>query len=132
MSMNSFLRSPYFQFNIAFAGVILLILGYSGLFSANGLSYPIHSAHPNQELISTGLSRAFSEIVRFNFQQARAYNPYSISLFLFFFSQFLIRMLTSIILFSKRFSQKLVLISDILISVLLFLCTFGKFIVDQL
>lgn len=129
--MNSFARSPYFQFNITFAGIILLIIGYSGLFSPHGLPYPIHSAYPDQQLISTGLSRAFSEIVRFHFQQARAYNPYSISLFLFFFIQFLLRILTSIILFSKRFSQKLVLISDILISVLLFLCTFGKFIVDQ-
>jgi len=130
--MHAFVRSPYFQFNIAFAGIILLIIGYSGLFSAHGLPFPIHSAHSEQQLISTGLSRAFSEIVRLNFQQAKIYNPYSLGLFLFFFAELILRILISLILFSKRFSQKLVLFSDVLISLLLFLCTFGVFIVDQI
>ena len=49
---------------------------YSGIFSSAN-PHPIKSYHTEQ-VISTGLSRAFSEIVRLNFIQAKHFNPYSI------------------------------------------------------
>ncbi len=103
---------------------------YSGIFSAQN-PHPIHSAYQNQ-VISTGLSRAFSEIVRFNFSSAINYNPYSIRLFSFFAIQGLMRLFISILLFRNIFSKNLILFADILLSVLLFLWSFGSFIMDQI
>ncbi len=102
---------------------------YSGIFSAEN-PHPIHSAYKTT-VISTGLSRAFSEIVRFNFNAALSYNPYSLKLSTFFAIQGLMRIIFSILLFRNMFSKNLILFTDILLSVLLFLWSFGHFIIDQ-
>lgn len=128
--MHKIKNNPYIIVNILFAGVVLLVIAYSGIFSANGIEYPIKSFY-NQPLLSTGLSRAFSEIVRFNFTKALYYNPYSISIFLFFFVQLILRVFISYLLLSTPISKKLLVYSDVLVSVLLFLWTFSKFIINQ-
>jgi len=87
-------NKPYQIINIIFAGIIILLFIYSGIFSVRKENHPIPS---NSELIfgkktpSTGLSRAFSEIVRFDFKSAKRYNPHSIKIFIFFFVQFFLR-----------------------------------------
>jgi predicted neutral ceramidase superfamily lipid hydrolase len=106
------------------------MLVYSGIFSASGLTHPIKSA-TTEPTISTGMSRAFSEIVRGHFSQALQYNPYSITIFIFFFSQLVMRLICTILLLSSYISEKLLIIADILLSVLLFLLTFYEFISDQ-
>jgi hypothetical protein len=85
----------------------------------------------NEPVVSTGLSRAFSEIVRGNWQQALSYNAYSLRIFIFFAAQLILRLLFSFLLFRKMFSENTLLFSDILISVLLFLWAFAAFIVAQ-
>lgn len=123
-------KNPYLIFNLINAGIIVLIILYSGIFSASGISHPIKSQYTHQ-VVSTGLSRAFSEIVRLNFDIARAFNPYSIKIFLFFFIQLFMRIGISIMLLSRHISEKVLVYSDILISVLLFLWAFSKFILQQ-
>lgn len=120
----------YLKINLIFAGIIVALLVYSGVFHTN-TSYPIHSMY-KQNVISTGMSRAFSEIVRFHFDKAKAYNPYAISIFLFFFCQLFLRIISSIFLLKGKISKNNLLFADIFISILLFLYSFGRFIGDQI
>lgn len=120
----------YLKINAIIAGVIVLMLLYSGIFSADGWTHPIPSMY-NQTVVSTGLSRAFSEIVRGNWQQALSFNAYSLRIFSFFIGQLFLRLLFSLLLFRKMFSENTLLFSDILISVLLFLWAFTEFVIAQ-
>lgn len=120
----------YIKINVTFIILILIMLMYSAIFS-DKKAYPIKSMY-EQNIISTGLSRAFSEIVRFNFEKAKKYNVYSIKIFMFFFSQLFLRIICTIFLLKSKFSKNYILFTDILISILLFLCGFGTFIGDQI
>ena len=120
----------YLLFNILIVGVTLVIIGYSFLFSPALNNYPIHSLcdkyHvPQQRCVSKGLSRAFSYIVRFEFDKAEKMNKFAPRIFLFFFVQMLMRIF--LILFNNRINKKIVL-TDIVASVLLFIWAFGSFI----
>jgi hypothetical protein len=81
--------------NLIFAGIIVAILAYSFFFGTDGRKYPIPS---NSKIltaeitISTGLSRSFTAIMHFRFAEAKAYNPYGIRVFLFFFIQLFMRL----------------------------------------
>ncbi|PLX13506.1 MAG: hypothetical protein C0597_11600, partial [Marinilabiliales bacterium] len=76
-NLDSFLSEPYHIINSIFAGIIMLIFIYSGIFSAEKNNHPIKSScaeiqgHPCK---SEGLSRSFSEIVRLRFDTAKFYN----------------------------------------------------------
>jgi hypothetical protein len=129
--IDSIHESPYLQVNALIAGIIILIMIYSGIFSASGIPYPIKSYY-STPVASTGLSRAFSEIVRGNIQKAVELNPYSIKIFSFFFLQFPLRILISVLLLSKRISSMQLIFIDVLVSVLLFLWAFYSFIFFQL
>jgi hypothetical protein len=124
-------EDEYLIINLIVAGIILVMLIYSGIFSDSGIPHPIKSLS-SEPVISTGLSRAFSEIVRLNFYKALEFNPYSIHIFLFFFIQLLLRIFISFLLLSTSISKKLLLFTDILTSVLLFLLSFFHFISAQL
>ena len=126
---QSFVKQ-YITINAIFAFFIIIIFLYSLVFSPESLNYPIHSQASNTS-VSTGLSRAFSEIVRFNFAEAKVLNKYSLSIFLFFFIQLFLRIVVSILLLSTKKNKKLLLLTDILITVLLFLQSFWKFIFAQ-
>ncbi len=108
--------------NIIFAGIFGLVFIYSGVFSSEKNNYPIHSACVMKPCKSTGLSRAFSEIVRLNFDKARKFNENSISVFLFFFLQFFTRIIL-LFLIKKLPAQKIIL-SDIVFSIALYLICF--------
>jgi len=103
---------------------------YSGIFSAERNNHPIPSIYTGiteEESPSAGLSRAFSEIVRFNFKSAREYNPYGIRIFLFFAVQFFMRITGSIITVYQPLTKSQVL-SDAAISSLLFIICFFPFL----
>lgn len=119
-------NKPYQIINIIFAGIIILLFIYSGIFSARKENHPIPS---NSGLVfgkktpSTGLSRAFSEIVRFNFKNAKRYNPHSIMVFMFFFIQFFLRIgffWLSLNMKKKKLNQLIVLDSSFSIVLLLY------------
>jgi hypothetical protein len=85
---------PYRLINLIFAGIILAIFLYSGIFNPDRGNHPIPSAHyqiTGEVSSSTGLSRGFSAVIRFQFNKARNFNVYSVRLFVFFVIQLLMR-----------------------------------------
>lgn len=121
------LREPYYIINISFAGIIMLIFIYSGIFSAEKNNHPIPSncaqieGHPCK---SEGLSRSFSEIVRFRFESAKSYNKYGLRIFSFFFIQFSLRIVVSLVFYYQIIKQNRLIILDSIISAGLYLYCF--------
>jgi len=114
----------YKLINLLFAGIFGMVFLYSGIFSAQKNNHPIPSACIVKPCASTGLSRGFSEIVRFNFTSAKKYNKNAIPVFLFFLIQFSLRIIIVFIL--KKLDAKKILYSDIFISsILYFYCFYG-------
>ena len=111
----------------------MLIIIYSGIFSAEKQNHPIPSIHTRltgQPTMSTGMSRAFSEIVRGHILKAKEYNPYCIRIFLFFAIQFLLRITITIALNLKLLKYNTIRVADISLSILLFLVCFKDFILN--
>ncbi|WP_371414654.1 DUF2752 domain-containing protein [Flavobacterium sp. 140616W15] len=76
---------------------------------------------------SRGLTRAFSQILNFNFKQAIAYNAYSLKIFLFFLIQLLARLVINKTINFSNF--KLVLTFDIICSSIFFVFSFYNLVV---
>ncbi len=128
---GSFFQEPYHIINLCFAGIIILIFIYSGIFSAEKDNHPIKSTCEiltGQPCESTGLSRSFSEIVRFKFESAKSYNKYGIKVFLFFLIQLFIRLIVSITYYKKTLQTNLLIIFDSIIAIGLYLYCFGGII----
>lgn len=124
-------KEPYHIINLCFAGIIIMIFIYSGIFSAEKENYPIKSACKTitgEPCKSTGLSRSFSEIVRFKFESAKSYNKFGIKIFLFFLIQLFLRIITSISLRYKLLRQKQLVIADSIVSFGLYLFCFWEMI----
>lgn len=118
-----FSKEPYHSINLSFAGIIILIFIYSGIFSAEKNNHPIKSACANVDghpCKSEGLSRSFSEIVRFKFESAKSYNKFGLQIFSFFLVQLFLRISTSILIYNKIISQNKLVILDSIISVCLY------------
>ncbi len=116
----------YLKINLIFAGIIIAIIIYSGIFSEKN-EHPVKCVHFEQTGIkckTCGISRSFSEIVRFNFNKAKEFNPNGIPVFLFFFVQLVLRIIISFILLKTKIKQNNIMIADIIISVILFIVTF--------
>ena len=127
MIFKTFLTKPYFQINLIFAGILMMIFLYSGIFSASHNNYPIPSNYTKltgKKTVSTGLSRCFSEIIRGRLKSAKEYNPYGIGIFLFFLIQLLIRI--SLLIFYSKLNkyEHIVIIADSILSVVLFILFF--------
>ncbi|WP_366047128.1 DUF2752 domain-containing protein [Flavobacterium sp.] len=75
---------------------------------------------------SRGLTRAFSQILRFHFREAIVYNPFSIKIFSFFLFQLVARFFINCIISFPIFKK--VLIFDISLSVISFLFCFYNLI----
>lgn len=120
-------RKAYKIINYSFAGILLVIMLYSGIFSVNS-NYPITCVHvqiTGETCPSCGFSRAFSELVRLNFSKAKEINPYALGVFLFYAIQLLMRLSINFF-FIKKIRLKAIILSDVLISVLLFLAGFNQ------
>ena len=126
--MKKFFSESYIAVNLILAGIIVLIVLYSGIFSAQKDNHPIPSGCIKQPCASTGISRSFSEIVRFRFESANRFNSNGIPVFLFFFSQLWLRILFSwlYLKFSKR--QKTIILTDSVFSAIIFAIAFRNFI----
>ncbi|HUW05104.1 MAG TPA: hypothetical protein VMW01_02485 [Williamwhitmania sp.] len=128
-SLREAIRDPYIQINLIFAGVVVAMLIYSGIFTGQG-GHPIPSFY---EMItgttspSSGLSRAFSELVRFNVVKARALNSHAVSLFLFFVVELLLRIVFSAVVCVKHNHEKIIVSLDIVQLVLYFSIAFFPF-----
>ena len=132
MIKSSFrLNESYLIINLIFVVIIGLIIAYSAVFSAEKNNYIIKSACveiADKPCKSIGLSRSFSEIVRFRFASAEKYNPNGIKLFLFFILQMIFRIIFSAFFVKFNSYKNLIISIDIILSILLFLLTFADFL----
>lgn len=136
--VNSFFReyksglvnTPYLKINLVFAGVIMLILAYSGIFSPDRNNYPlvcIHEKITGQPCFSCGLSHSFSLIVRGRIAEAYNWNQYGMRVFLFFFSQLVLRILFSVYYTNFKAYRRQLVLYDIAGSVIIFGIAFWPF-----
>jgi hypothetical protein len=121
---------PYIKINIVFAGVILLVLAYSGIFSPDKNNYPvvcIHEKLTGQPCFSCGLSHSFSLIVRGRIDEAFKWNLYGMRVFIFFVSQLFMRISFTIIYLKNEDHGNWLIRYDIAGSVLIFAIAFYPF-----
>jgi hypothetical protein len=121
---------PYLIINIIFAGVILLVLAYSGIFSPDKNNYPvtcIHEKLTGLPCFSCGLSHSFSLIVRGRIDEAYQWNIYGMRILLFFVSQLLMRMVFSVIYYKNEHNRNSLIVYDIVASFLIFAIAFYPF-----
>lgn len=122
----------YFVINLVFALIILLIFLYSALHNAENSNYPIISSIQllsGETTISSGLSRSFSELIRFRFSSARSYNPHGLRIFIYFVVQFVLRISFLIQIIRKMFvHSRILIITDSVQAVVLFLFCFWPFL----
>lgn len=123
-------RDPYLLINIIFAGVILLILAYSGIFSPEKDNYPVTCVHEKltgEPCISCGLSHSFSLIVRGRIGEAYQWNAFGMRVFLFFISQLFMRVVFLLISLRHPDIRKQLIIYDCVVSGIIFLISFWPF-----
>jgi len=116
---------PYPKINLIFAGIIVCVFIYSGIFSPEKANHPIPSGYrllTGESTKSSGLSRAFSAIMQLEFDKALIYNEESLKVFSFFIVQLFFRLLFTLIY--ARWKNRKVVTADISLSVLLFICCF--------
>jgi len=122
-------KTCYHTINISFAGIILGILLYSLLFSAE--NHPIPALLTQLTGIippSKGLSAGFSELVRGHIQNALILNPYSLRIFSFFIIQLLTRGLVSIAIEGEWIRASRIVLIDSVYSAALFAICFAPLI----
>ena len=130
---TSLRNEPYIFINIFFAGVILLIIAYSGIFSPDKDNYPvvcIHQKLTGQPCFSCGLSHSFSLIVRGRINEAYQWNIYGMRVFLFFASQLILRIVFSIFYLKFTDTRKQLILVDCIGSGIIFLFAFWPFIAN--
>jgi hypothetical protein len=126
-------NEPYLIINLILAGVILLIMAYSGIFSPDKNDYPvvcIHEKLTGEPCTSCGLSHSFSLILRGRIDEAWKWNENGMRVFLFFVSQFFLRIFFSRFYVKFPDSRKQLILFDITGSSLIFLIAFIPFIVS--
>ena len=128
--MKSVWREPYIICNLIFAGVLAAMLAYFGIFSSDG-AYPVH-ALASGPLASTGLQRALSELVRGHADVALQFNPYSVGIFAFIVLQLVMRIAFSAVFIFCADKRHLLILTDAIISTLLFLCAFAPMAIRQM
>jgi hypothetical protein len=126
-----FRDDPYLIINIFFAGVILLIMAYSGFFSPDKNNYPVFCLHEKltgEPCFSCGLSHSFSLIVRGRIDEAYQWNIYGMRVFIFFASQLILRIVFSIFYLRYPETRKQLILVDCIGSGIIFLIAFWPFI----
>ena len=121
---------PYLIVNLVFAGVILTIMVYSGIFSPDKNNYPvicIHEKLTGLPCFSCGLSHSFSLIIRGRIEEAYQWNIYGMRVFVFFALQLLMRIVFSLIYNKYENIRKYLIRYDIAGSVLIFAIAFYPF-----
>lgn len=125
-------NDPYLIINIVLAGVILLIMLYSGIFSPDKDNFPvvcIHEQLTGEPCASCGLSHSFSLILRGRFEEAYQWNGNGMRVFIFFVAQLFMRILFSRFYIKNTGSRRQLILLDICGSIVIFLIAFMPFIV---
>lgn len=124
-------QKAYIAVNAVLAGVILLIMGYSGFYSPDENRYPvpcIHEKITGEPCPSCGLSHAFSLIVRGRIDEALQWNSASLAVFVFFFSQLIMRVALGVRCFVSGKGLKKIVTADSIISAVMALAAFYPFL----
>lgn len=124
-------EEPYILINIVFAGVILLMMFYSVIFSPDKNTYPvacIHEKITGQPCESCGLSHSFSLILRGRISEAYEWNHNGMRVFIFFFAQLIMRVRFSIEYMKSSRNRSQLILMDSAGSFLMFLLAFMPFI----
>jgi len=115
--------------NAIFIIVILLIITFSFFYpNYKGFSAFLQQPGGNREIISEGLTRSFSSIVRLDFETANRFNPFGIRIFLFFIIQLIMRISFSVIVKKEFIAVWIIAVADSLFSTALMLYCFAPFI----
>jgi len=128
-----FSKEPYLLINIIFAGVIMLVIAYSGIFSPEKDNYPvtcIHEKLTGLPCVSCGLSHSFSLIVRGRMEEAYQWNRYGMRIFLFFAAQLILRIAFSIFYMKYPDTRKQLIVVDCIGSGIIFFVAFWPFLVS--
>jgi hypothetical protein len=123
-------KEPYILINLVFAGVIVLVFIYSGIFSPDKDNYPIiciHEKITGLPCFSCGLSHSFSLILRGRIDEAYQWNIYGLRVFLFFLAQLAMRITFSINYISDKSHRRELILYDIAGSIIIFLVAFYPF-----
>lgn len=128
--MRNAWREPYIICNLIFAVVLAAVLAYFGIFSSDA-DYPVHALVPGT-LTSTGLQRALSELMRGNLDAALQFNRYSVGIFTFFVVQLVMRLSLGAIYIFCADKRRPLILTDAIISTLLFLCAFAPMAIRQI
>lgn len=121
----------YKKINMILAIIIMFVFFYC--FFLPYLNFGLRSSCEGLPLAyckSRGLTRAFSQILRFHFKEAIIYNPFSIKIFGFFLFQFFTRFFINWIISFSLF--KSILFFDVSFSVISFLFCFYNLILPLL
>jgi hypothetical protein len=124
-------NEPYIIINLIFAGIIVLIFTYSGIFSPEKNNYPVVCIHEKLTGIkcpSCGLSHSFSLIVRGRFDEAHEWNENGMRIFLFFASQLIMRIVFSVFRLKYASTGIQLVIYDCIGSGVIFLVSFWPLI----
>lgn len=125
---SSYEIDSYKKINMIFIVIIMFIFFYCFIVPFLGFGFPSScEGMPLSYCKSRGLTRAFSQILRFNFSEAIAYNPYSIKIFLFFLIQLATRFVINKII--RLSNLKRILTCDIFFSVVFFIFSFYNLVV---
>jgi hypothetical protein len=125
-------NEPYLVINLILAGVIMLIMAYSGIFSPVKDNYPlvcIHQKITGEPCVSCGLSHSFSLILRGKIDEAYSWNRYGMRVFIFFAGQFFLRICFSLIYIRNIAIRRQLIKLDIAGSAIIFIITFLPFII---
>ena len=133
LNVTGIIKKPYLKINLIFSVIILLIFAYSLSFSAQKENYPLPSFYSKisgKKSISSGLSKSFSELIRGNLKRAKEHNKYGPGIFVFFLVQFFLRIIFSYLYSSDFIIRNYIILSDSVISVILFIVCFWPFIIN--
>jgi hypothetical protein len=122
---------PYHIINIILAGLIVLVIVYSGVFSPEKNDYPvvcIHEKITGEPCFSCGLSHSFSLIIRGRINEAYEWNQYGMRVFLFFIAQLFFRLDFLRLSVISPENRKHLIIYDSVASTMVFLIAFWPFI----
>ena len=129
--------SPAFSYQMIniFAGIIIIgVIAWTALFDSysENMVECVYLVNLGEECSTCGITRSFSEMIKGDFYTASLYNRSGPLVFIFFVSQFVLRIVVTLILINirqgkKRFSA--LAYSDSTISLLLFLLCFRHLLI---
>jgi len=134
LNITGIFRKSYIKINLIFGVIILFTFAYSLSFSSTKQDYPLPSFYnkiSGKKSISTGLSRSFSELIKGNLKKAKEHNKYGPRIFMFFLAQFFLRIIFSYIYSNDFIISNYTILSDTVISVILFIICFWPFILNM-